>query len=338
MIKDKKTTIGYHCPYCGASILNKVDIFAMSNKLLKLKCVCGQSELVLQLTKDNKIRLTVPCIICPVTHTFTLSSPTFFDKDLFFLTCTFTAIGICFFGKGEKVINAMKENEEELIKMFKAYDESGDDDDEAEYTDGYKKVGAEDNDKKQDWDDDLFFIDDDDDDYEDDEEDEDDYFGDFDDDDLDDLVDEEAAEWGEFLEEFIDELENLGNPNTADNKWRKGFEIYKGGGEAEADEEDETLKVSTETMASLAQKAILDEIRIKSPVIFEQIMSIIYKLIEEKRVHCLCDDTKEFDGLMTIEEDKIILECKNCGANREIKAKTSMDLEYIYDMEELYLD
>ena len=336
MIKDKKTTIGYHCPYCGASILNKVDIFAMSNKLLKLKCVCGQSELALQLTKDNKIRLTVPCIICPVTHTFTLSSPTFFDKDLFFLTCTFTAIGICFFGKGEKVINAMKENEEELIKMFKAYDESGDDE-EYESTGSYQKLGAEDTDKVKDWDDDLFFIDDDDDD---DDENEDDYFGDLvDDDDFDDLEDDEAVEWGEFLDEFIDELENLGNPNLAgSNMGRKGFEIYKGSDEAEADEEDETLKVSTETMTSIAQKAIFENLKIKSPVIFEQIMSIIYKLIEESKVHCLCGDTKDFDGLMTIEEDKIILECKNCGAKREIKAKTSMDLEYIYDMEELYLD
>ena len=123
MIKTRDTTVGYHCPYCGMSILNRINIFSMSGNLIKMKCVCGSSELVVQILKDNKFRLTVPCILCPNSHSYTLSSGAFFQKDLFPFSCKFTAINICFIGKGNKVYEALKQNEEELIKTFAAYEE-----------------------------------------------------------------------------------------------------------------------------------------------------------------------------------------------------------------------
>ena len=317
MIKDKKTTIGYHCPFCGTPILNKVDIFSMSNKLLRLRCPCKQGELVLQITKDNKVRITVPCIICPVTHTFTLSSNTFFEKELFFLTCTFTAIGICFFGRSDKVINSMKENEDELIEMFKAYDEYNDGEEEDyAYTEGFRKVGEEEKDNIKNFGDDFFMDDDDDDDFDDFH-----YFDDFEED------KDDEFDWNDFLDDFIESMGKQGNPNDKTENDNQGFEIYKnncendGGVTIDADE-----------------KILLDRIKIRSPVIFEQIMSIIYKFLEEKKIYCLCDNPKNFDGAMTIKEDKIILECKICGAKREIKAKIPADLEYFYDIDAIYLD
>ena len=123
MIADRDTTVGYHCPYCGMSILNKINIFSMSGNLIKIKCVCGSSELVVQMLKDGKFKITVPCILCPNSHSFTLSSGTFFQKDIFALSCKFTAINICFIGKGNKVYDALKKNEEELLETFAAYEE-----------------------------------------------------------------------------------------------------------------------------------------------------------------------------------------------------------------------
>ena len=118
MITSRETTVGYHCPFCGMSILNKINIFTMEGNLIKLKCVCGGSELAVQILKDRKYKITAPCILCPNPHTFTLSSAAFFQKDLFSLSCKFTAVNICFIGKSNKVYDALKKNEQELIKTF----------------------------------------------------------------------------------------------------------------------------------------------------------------------------------------------------------------------------
>jgi len=326
MIKDKKTTIGYHCPFCGIPILNRVDIFSMSNKMLKLKCPCGESELVIQITKENKVRLTVPCIICPVTHSFTLSSSTFFDKELFFLTCTFTAIGICFFGRSDKVINAMKENEEELIKMFKAYDEYNAD--EYVYTSGFMKVNADDGENENDFEEDLFddndefFMDDDDDD---------EFLEDFDE--LEDFEDDDYGEdidWNRLLDNLMENIDK--DIKSKAKKDNQGFEIYKGKGNGDNNVNADEITVDA------TEKIDFGKLKIKSPLIFEQILSIIYKMIEDKKIYCSCGTLGTFDGSMTIREDKIILECKICGAKREIKARTSSDLEYFFDIDALYLD
>jgi len=42
---------------------------------------------------------------------------------LFAFTCKFTAINICFIGKGNKVYEALKKNEEELVQIFAAFEE-----------------------------------------------------------------------------------------------------------------------------------------------------------------------------------------------------------------------
>jgi len=129
MIKGRETTVGYHCPNCGLSILNRINLFSMEGNLIKIKCVCKGSELVAQSLKNNKFKITVPCILCPNSHSYTLSSGAFFEKELFSFTCKFTAIDICFIGKSDKVYKAIKKNEEELMKTFAAYADEDEDDD-----------------------------------------------------------------------------------------------------------------------------------------------------------------------------------------------------------------
>jgi len=140
MIKGRETTVGYHCPNCGLSILNKINIFSMEGNLIKMKCVCGGSELVAQSMKNNKFKIVVPCILCPNSHSYTLSSNVFFEKELFAFMCKFTAMNICFIGKSDRVFTAIKENEEELMKTFAAYaNENGEyyEDEDSDIFDGF---------------------------------------------------------------------------------------------------------------------------------------------------------------------------------------------------------
>ncbi len=119
MILDtKETTVAYRCPHCGAGVISVVGIFALSGDMIKLKCSCGESELILAYSKDDSVRITTPCIICPKPHNYTVSKNIFFSKELFRLGCTYTGIDICFIGSKDAVLEALKENEEQLTGLL----------------------------------------------------------------------------------------------------------------------------------------------------------------------------------------------------------------------------
>ena len=83
ILGSKETTIAYRCPNCGKMVFSVVGVFTLSGDLLKLKCGCGESEMVIQYTSDRKLRLTVPCIVCSSPHTYLISSKNFFSEDVF---------------------------------------------------------------------------------------------------------------------------------------------------------------------------------------------------------------------------------------------------------------
>lgn len=60
ILNSKETTIIYRCPHCGLSVVSVVGIFTLSGDMVKLKCDCGGSALVLTHTSDGKVRLTCP--------------------------------------------------------------------------------------------------------------------------------------------------------------------------------------------------------------------------------------------------------------------------------------
>ncbi len=122
VIKAKQTTIAYRCRKCGAGILSAVSIFALKGDMLKLKCDCGGSEITIVHTKDNKIRISVPCVFCPQPHNYTVSTSVFFGKEVFILSCPYTDIDICFMGETNEVKAALAKSELELIKII---EESG---------------------------------------------------------------------------------------------------------------------------------------------------------------------------------------------------------------------
>ena len=96
-----------------------VGVFSLSGDHFKLKCpACHQSEMTITYSKDSKIRLSVPCTICPRPHTFVLSENSFYDKDVFALACQYTGLDICFIGKEDAVRAALEKSGEDAGREF----------------------------------------------------------------------------------------------------------------------------------------------------------------------------------------------------------------------------
>ncbi len=121
VLNPKESVISYRCPHCGSAVVSMVGTFALSGDLIKLKCDCGESELVLSYTKDNKIKITVPCLACENPHTFSINSETFFSRDLLELSCKVLGLNICFIGNKEKVFEAIENSDKELAEMIGEY-------------------------------------------------------------------------------------------------------------------------------------------------------------------------------------------------------------------------
>ena len=118
VLNQKETTVAYRCPECGASVMSLVGIFTLTADMIRLKCPCGQSELEIVYTKDRKIRLNVPCFLCPSPHSYLISSQMFFDNELFALPCSYSGLDLCFIGNKDKVQKAMKDAENELLELL----------------------------------------------------------------------------------------------------------------------------------------------------------------------------------------------------------------------------
>ena len=118
VLNEKRTTVAYRCPDCGAGILSAVGLFNLSADMVKLKCTCGKSELKIIYNRDGTVRLTVPCLICSQPHNFTVKSSLFFSDELFVLPCPYSDINICFTGEMNRVKAELARTELELLDML----------------------------------------------------------------------------------------------------------------------------------------------------------------------------------------------------------------------------
>ena len=118
ILESKQTTLAYRCPHCGAGVMSLVGLFSLSSHMMKLKCDCGNSEMTAVYGKDDKIRLTVPCIVCPNPHHFTVSKSLFFGKDLFTVPCPYSNINLVVLGDSNTVKAELARGELELLDMM----------------------------------------------------------------------------------------------------------------------------------------------------------------------------------------------------------------------------
>ena len=122
ILEHKKTTVAYRCPSCGAVVKSMVGVFALKADMMRLKCPCGESDMTIEYKREGKIKLTVPCFLCPRPHVFTVSENIFFSKELFALPCGNTGIDIAFLGEDKEVNVAVDDSDRMLAELFDEVD------------------------------------------------------------------------------------------------------------------------------------------------------------------------------------------------------------------------
>ncbi len=121
VLDTNNTTLAYRCPKCGAAVLSGLNMFSLTADMLKLKCSCGESELVLVNGGDGRVRLTVPCMLCPTPHQFTLSKSLLLGKELFCMPCPYTNVALCCVGDENHVKAEMSRSELELLDLLEQH-------------------------------------------------------------------------------------------------------------------------------------------------------------------------------------------------------------------------
>lgn len=118
ILQPKDTTVAYRCPECGSTIFSVVGALALSGDIIKLKCSCGCSELVMANAENDKVRITVPCIFCPSPHHYVVSRKLLMTRELFTFPCAYAGVDILFIGAKGEVMKAVEISDKELRSMI----------------------------------------------------------------------------------------------------------------------------------------------------------------------------------------------------------------------------
>ena len=108
------THIAYRCPECTDAVFGFVGKYAIAADMLRLKCECDSFALDIKSTKDGKVTISVPCILCRQNHTYTISEGMLFDKDILTLPCPYSQTDIVFIGEREKISAELERTAAEL--------------------------------------------------------------------------------------------------------------------------------------------------------------------------------------------------------------------------------
>ena len=105
-LRPQDTTIAYRCPACGKTALSVTGVFALTGDMIKLKCTCGESELLIKNENGGKVRLIVPCLFCSKPHQYVISKDLIMSRELFEFPCSFSGVNVCFAGSKGAVLKA----------------------------------------------------------------------------------------------------------------------------------------------------------------------------------------------------------------------------------------
>ena len=112
--------IAYRCPSCGNAVIGLIGRFALAANMLRVKCSCGSEHtLDMSVTREKKVRLSVPCLFCRQNHSYVVSEGLFFDKDKFLLNCPYSGMDIAFIGDESAVREELSRTGEELSALMK---------------------------------------------------------------------------------------------------------------------------------------------------------------------------------------------------------------------------
>lgn len=98
--------------------------------------------------------------------------------------------------------------------------------------------------------------------------------------------------------------------------------------------EKEICRIAAEAGIDLTvQKLSVDENSLK-----EQLLKLLGALKQEERIICYCEDKSKAQHTLTVSEDGVEVKCTSCGASRFFRARTTLDCEYLSEIDLLYLE
>ena len=118
VLETKQTTVAYRCPHCGSGVMSAINPFVLKGSMVRLKCECGKSFLEVQPAAGGKLHLSVPCMLCPTPHHFTVSENIFYGQELFVLPCPYTDLNVCVLGEINHVKAELSRSERELLDLM----------------------------------------------------------------------------------------------------------------------------------------------------------------------------------------------------------------------------
>lgn len=118
ILENKNTTVAFRCPRCGKAVLSGVNPFRLSGDMLRLRCTDCDEALEIVKAGEDKLRLSVPCLLCARPHVMTVGKNAFYNDSLFTVPCSLSGVDVLFVGKEEEVKKALDENAERLTALF----------------------------------------------------------------------------------------------------------------------------------------------------------------------------------------------------------------------------
>ena len=115
----KERLIAYRCSSCGSAVLGTIGKFALSANMLRLKCGCESPSLLdIHIARDDKLKITVPCLLCGESHSFVVSEEILLNRPLSKLSCPYSGVDIAFFGEKEAIDPELSRTERELSAIM----------------------------------------------------------------------------------------------------------------------------------------------------------------------------------------------------------------------------
>ncbi len=116
MVENAKRSLAFLCPACRQAVILERSVFELAASNSRLSCPCGKSALTIDVMGD-RVRLTVPCLLCEEEHTVTCSTHAFLHEKTLAFSCAASGLDCCYVGEEGPVFAAMKRLEETVDQL-----------------------------------------------------------------------------------------------------------------------------------------------------------------------------------------------------------------------------
>lgn len=117
-----KTQIAYRCPECGMATVGFFGGFAGVSDMLRLRCKCNASSLEIKKQREEKLRLSVPCVYCKSSHSYTFADSISKREEITKISCPYANMDIAFIGDAEDVSRELERTALELERVIKSFE------------------------------------------------------------------------------------------------------------------------------------------------------------------------------------------------------------------------